>query len=111
MAIKFGVSDKTISVAERAKMNIFARWLAINYTTPQLNGANGYWWLDKLSYFEENVLSRAIENGSYDEMIKFIEEFDAGTSVNTCQYCGVQIDLQEDTCEECRREREYDLPF
>ena len=40
---------------EDVKAFLFARWMAINFSSKEMNSAPGYWWKGHLKHFNENV--------------------------------------------------------
>jgi hypothetical protein len=62
--------------ATNVKMLLFARWLAINYGTPEynVNGMDGEWWKTTLNYFNKEVYPVMILNGSVENTEKFLRE-------------------------------------
>jgi hypothetical protein len=66
------ITEETVNV----KMLLFARWLAINYGTPEynVNGMDGEWWKTTLNYFNKEVYPVMILNGSVENTEKFLRE-------------------------------------
>lgn len=108
MAIKFNFESGDLSVEEQARMLLFTRWLAINYTSEELNTATGLWWIQSLNFYMKTAFPNAIENGSYRDMIAFIESKGEEDLTNHCKECGKPIEFDEDFCDECNYSR---LPF
>ena len=66
------ITEETVNL----KMLLFARWLAINYGTPEynVNGMDGEWWKTTLNYFNKEVYPVMILNGSVENTEKFLRE-------------------------------------
>jgi hypothetical protein len=67
---------ETPQITINTKMLLFARWVTINYGTPQynVNGYDGKWWNDILKYFNKEVYPNMILNGSVENTEKFLSE-------------------------------------
>jgi ribosomal protein L40E len=107
--IKFNTSDINISIDDRVKMTLFAKWMAIHYSSQQLNSSGGNWWALRLKHFVDDVYPNYLENKSYYETKEYFEklsEFDYEFGV--CSDCGCQIPIENQKCEECYY---AELPF
>lgn len=49
-------SDRAIAEFARASSILFARWVAMNYDTSQLNNVSPMWWKHTQQHFQNNVL-------------------------------------------------------
>jgi len=70
--ISTDMENETINV----KILLFARWIAMNYGTPEynVNGMDGEWWKKTLKYFNSEVYPTMILNGSVENTEKFLKE-------------------------------------
>lgn len=55
-------SDRAIAEFARASSILFARWLAMNYSTNQLNQVSPQWWKHTQRHFHENVLPNMLQD-------------------------------------------------
>lgn len=109
MGIGFNISTDNISIQEKSKMFLFARWIATCYSSYELNHENGRWWINTIKHFELEVFPNYIESGLYDETLEYIERIESlNITENICEKCGAVISLNKSKCQRC----EYaDLPF
>ena len=110
MGLKFDFEGKNLSIHEKAKMLLFARWMAIEYTTSSMNGSSGVWWTEKIQHFEKVVLPNYHKNGSYKSTVDHLTRVDSGEEelVNHCTDCGGVIEMHETLCRSCV---DMTLPF
>jgi len=68
---------------ENVRALLFARWMATCYSNETdiyggvastLNTSDGYWWRDKLNYFNNVVYPNYVKNGSVEDAYKFLIE-------------------------------------
>lgn len=108
MALKFNYDTVDMGVNEKAKTLLFARWLSMQYSTTLLNEVDGIWWLKTMNHFETVVLPNYKENGSYDDMVAFINKNGDMDMTSRCNKCGKEIEFHKTICNECEV---LDLPF
>lgn len=65
------MANLKLTIREQAIAFLFSRWLATHYEG-RLNEENGYWYMDKMDYFQKEVLPNQIINGSFDNTVEFI---------------------------------------
>lgn len=61
---------------ENVKMFLFARWISTCYEDTVLNTESGYWWRDRLEYFNDVVYPNYLENKTVEDTEKFLEPLD-----------------------------------
>jgi len=71
-----------VTKTENVKMFLFARWISTCYADTELNGLSvlnaesGYWWRDKLEYFNNVVYPNYLENKTVKDTKKFLNPLD-----------------------------------
>jgi len=62
-----------MEIDEKVKIFLFTRWMGMCYSDV-LNTKDGYWYLDKMKYFENVIIHNYIMNGTYQNAVNFIHE-------------------------------------
>lgn len=64
--------SKKISIDEKTKLFLFCRWMAMSYTSENMNTESGYWWKDRVNDFERLAYPNLIKNNSYIDTFEFL---------------------------------------
>ena len=109
MGIKFNFEGKSLSIHEKAKILLFSRWMSTNYSTSEMNGSVGIWWIQQLNFFEKEVLPEYHKNGSYKSTVEHLISVDGEEELtNHCEDCGAVIQMHRRVCTTCE---DLSLPF
>lgn len=110
MSLKLNIDTDKLTAHEKAKIFLFARWVATNYSSTQLNAFSGMWWLSSMKHFEDIVLGNYRDNGLYADTVSFIAKHEGKLGANTCTKCGELIMPEVTVCEDCAFD-DNEFPF
>jgi len=55
-------------------MFLFAKWMAMNYNSSEMNSSYGDWWKTQLKHFNKHVFPNYIENGTVKNTKKYLKK-------------------------------------